>query len=68
LDFSSGGSEQFSELTRENSFRTDIPKEDIVNPFYFWIRSAIIFLLGSRNTKDKINEFRPRMESLVTRK
>jgi iron(III) transport system substrate-binding protein len=61
------GQIQFQKLTRENSLRVDIPK-DAVNPFYVLDPKREYLFTGLEEYKDKINEFRPWLESLVIRK
>ena len=55
-------------LTHENSLRIDIPKEGIVNPFYILDPKREYIFTGLDEYKDKINAFRPWLESLVTKK
>ena len=62
------GQTQFQKLTRENSLRVDIPKEGIVNPFSILDPKREYLFTGLEEYKDKINEFRPWLESLVVRK
>ncbi|HEY7219953.1 MAG TPA: extracellular solute-binding protein [Candidatus Binatia bacterium] len=62
------GQTQFQKLTRENSLRVDIPKEGIVNPFYILDPKREYLFTGLEEYKDRINEFRPWLESLVTKK
>jgi ABC-type Fe3+ transport system substrate-binding protein len=62
------GQIQFQKLTRENSLRVDIPKEGIVNPFYILDPKREYLFTGLEEHKDKINEFRPWLESLVGKK
>lgn len=62
------GQTQFQKLTRENSLRVDIPKEGTVNPFYFLDPKREYLFTGLEEHKDKINEFRPWLESLVMKK
>jgi len=62
------GQTQFQKLTRENSLRIDIPKEGIVNPYYILDPKREYLFTGLEDHKDKINEFRPWLESLVTKK
>jgi len=62
------GQTQFQKLTRENSLRVDIPKEGIVNPFSILDPKREYLFTGLEEYKDKINEFRPWLESLVTKK
>ena len=57
------GQTQFQKLTRENSLRVDIPKEGIVNPFYILDPKREYLFTGLEEYKDKINEFRPWLES-----
>ena len=61
------GQIQFQKLTRENSLRVDIPK-DTINPFYVLDPKREYLFTGLEEYKDKINEFRPWLESLLTRK
>ena len=62
------GQTQFQKLTRENSLRVDIPKEGIVHPFSILDPKREYLFTGLEEYKDKINEFRPWLESLVTKK
>jgi iron(III) transport system substrate-binding protein len=62
------GQSNFQKLTRENSFRIDIPKEGIVNSFYILDPKREYLFTGLEEHKDKINEFRPWLESLVAKK
>ncbi len=62
------GQTNFQKLTRENSFRVDIPKEGIVNPFYILDNKREYLFTGLEEHKDKINELRPWLESLVAKK
>ena len=62
------GQTQFQKLTRENSFRIDIPKEGIVNPYYILDPKREYLFTGLEEHKDKINEIRPWLESLVMKK
>lgn len=62
------GQIQFQKLTRENSLRVDIPKEGIVNPYYILDSKREYLFTGLEEHKDKINEFRPWLESLVMKK
>jgi iron(III) transport system substrate-binding protein len=62
------GQIQFQKLTRENSFRVDIPKEGIVNPYYILDPKREYLFTGLEEHKDKINEFRPWLESLLVKK
>ena len=62
------GQTQFQKLTRENSLRVDIPKDGIVNPFYILDAKREYLFTGLEEHKDKINEFRPWLESLVAKK
>jgi iron(III) transport system substrate-binding protein len=62
------GQTQFQKLTRENSLRVDIPKEGIVNPYYILDPKREYLFTGLEEHKDRINEFRPWLESLVTKK
>ena len=62
------GQTQFQKLTRENSLRVDIPKEGIVNPFSILDPKREYLFTGLEEYKDKINEFHPWLESLVTKK
>ena len=61
------GQTQFQKLTRENSLRVDIPKEGIVNPYYILDPKREYLFTGLEEHKEKINEFRPWLESLVTK-
>ena len=62
------GQTQFQKLTRENSLRVDIPKEGIVNSFSILDPKREYLFTGLEEYKDKINDFRPWLESLVVRK
>jgi iron(III) transport system substrate-binding protein len=62
------GQNQFQKLTRENSFRVDIPKEGIVDPFFILDPKREYLFTGLEEFKDKIKEFRPWLESLVPKK
>jgi ABC-type Fe3+ transport system substrate-binding protein len=62
------GQTQFQKLTRENSLRVDIPKEGIVNPYYILDPKREYLFTGLEEHKDKINEFRPWLESLLIKK
>lgn len=62
------GQNQFQKLTRENSLRVDIPKDGIVNPHYILDPKREYLFTGLEEHKDKINEFRPWLESLVGKK
>jgi iron(III) transport system substrate-binding protein len=62
------GQMQFQKLTRENSLRVDIPKEGVVHPFSILDPNREYLFTGLEEYKDKINEFRPWLESLVTKK
>jgi len=62
------GQTDFQKVTRENSFRVDIPKEGIVNPFYILDDKREYLFTGLEEHKDKINELRPWLESLVAKK
>jgi len=62
------GQTHFQKLTRENSLRVDIAKEGIVNPFYILDPKREYLFTGLEEHKDKINEFRPWLESLVGKK
>jgi len=62
------GQNQFQKLTRENSLRVDIPKEGIVDPFFILDPKREYLFTGLEEFKDKINEVRPWLESLVQKK
>jgi iron(III) transport system substrate-binding protein len=62
------GQTQFQKLTRENSLRVDIPKEGIVNSFSILDPKREYLFTGLEEYKDKINEFRPWLESLLIKK
>ncbi len=62
------GQTQFQKVTHENSLRVDIVKERIVNPFYVLDPKREYLFTGLEEYKDKINEFRPWLESLVAKK
>jgi iron(III) transport system substrate-binding protein len=61
------GQRQFQRLTRENSLRVDIGKED-VDPFYVLDPKREYLFTGLEEHKNKINDFRPWLESLVAKK
>ena len=65
---SRAGQMQFQNVTRENSLRIDIPKEGTVNPFYILDPKREYIFTGLEENKDRINEFRPWLESLITKK
>ena len=62
------GQNQFQKLTRENSLRVDIPKEGVVDPFFILDPKREYLFTGLEEFKDKINEVRPWLESLVQKK
>ena len=62
------GQTQFQKLTRENSLRVDIPKEGIIDPYYILDPKREYLFTGLEEYKDKINDFRPWLEALVTKK
>ena len=62
------GQMQYQKLTHENSLRIDIPKEGIVDPFSILDPKREYIFTGLEEYKDKINEFRPWLESLATKK
>jgi iron(III) transport system substrate-binding protein len=62
------GQNQFQKFTRENSLRVDIPKEGIVNPYFILDPKRDYLFTGLEEHKDKINEFRPWLESLLGKK
>jgi ABC-type Fe3+ transport system substrate-binding protein len=62
------GQNQFQKLTRENSLRVDIPKEGIVDPSFVLDPNREYLFTGLEEFKDKINEFRPWLESLAAKK
>ena len=62
------GQSQFQKLTRENSLRVDIAKEGIVNPFYILDPKKEYLFTGLEEHKDRINEFRPWLETLVAKR
>jgi len=62
------GQTQFQKLTRENSLRVYIAKEGTVNPFSILDPNREYLFTGLEEHKDKINEFRPWLESLVVKK
>ena len=62
------GQSQFQKLTRENSLRVDIAKEGIVNPFYILDPKKEYLFTGLEEHKDRINEFRPWLETLIAKK
>jgi len=59
---------QFQKLTRENSLRVDIAKDGIVNPFFILDAKREYLFTVLEAHKDKINEFRPWLESLIVKK
>jgi ABC-type Fe3+ transport system substrate-binding protein len=59
------GQTQFQKLTRENSLRVDIPKEGIIHAFSILDPRREYLFTGLEEYKDKINEFRPWLESLL---
>ena len=61
------GQSQFQKLTRENSLRVDIGKDGL-DPFYVLDPKKEYLFTGLEEHKDKINEFRPWLESLVGKK
>jgi iron(III) transport system substrate-binding protein len=61
------GQSQFQKLTRENSLRVDITKDGL-DPFYILDSKKEYLFTGLEEYKDKINEFRPWLESLVAKK
>jgi len=61
------GQSQFQKLTRENSLRVDIGKDGI-NRFYVLDPKKEYLFTGLEEHKEKINEFRPWLESLVAKK
>jgi iron(III) transport system substrate-binding protein len=61
------GQSQFQKLTRENSLRVDIGKDGL-DPFYILDPKKEYLFTGLEEHKDKINEFRPWLESLVSGK
>lgn len=61
------GQGQFQKLTRENSLRVDVAK-DAIPPFYVLDPKKEYLFTGLEEHKDKINEFRPWLESLVAKK
>lgn len=61
------GQNQFQKLTRENSLRVDIAK-DSVPPFYVLDPKKEYLFTGLEEHKDRIAEFQPWLESLVTKK
>jgi ABC-type Fe3+ transport system substrate-binding protein len=62
------GQTQFQKLTRENSLRVDIPKEGIIHAFSILDPRREYLFTGLEEYKDKINEFRPWLESLLIKK
>ena len=58
----------FQKLTKENSFRVDIPKEGIVDPALILDPKREYLFTGLEEYKNKINDFRPWIESLVQKK
>ena len=61
------GQLNFPKLTRENSLRADIGKEGIP-PFYVLDPKRDYLFTGLEEHKDKINEFRPWLETLISNK
>ena len=62
------GQMAFQKLTKENSFRVDIPKEGIVEPAFVLDPKRDYIFTGLEEYKNKINEFRPWLESLIQSK
>ena len=62
------GQMAFQKLTKENSFRVDIPKEGIVDPALILDPKREYLFTGLEEYKNKINDFRPWLESLVQKK
>ena len=58
----------FQKLTKENSLRVDIPKEGIIDPVFILDPKREYLFTGLEEYKNKINEFRPWLESLVEKK
>jgi hypothetical protein len=58
----------FQKLTKENSFRVDIPKEGVVDPAFVLDPKREYLFTGLEEHKNKINDFRPWLESLVQKK
>jgi ABC-type Fe3+ transport system substrate-binding protein len=61
------GQSQFQKLTRENSLRVDISKDGL-DPFYLLDPKKEYLFTGLEEHKDRINEFRPWLESLMAKK
>jgi ABC-type Fe3+ transport system substrate-binding protein len=62
------GQNQFQKLTGENSLRVDIPKKGIVDPSFILDSNREYLFTGLEEHKDKINGFRPWLESLAQKK
>jgi ABC-type Fe3+ transport system substrate-binding protein len=62
------GQMAFQKLTKENSFRIDIPKEGIVDPALVLDPKREYLFTGLEQYKNKINDFRPWLESLIQKK
>jgi len=62
------GQMAFQKLTKENSFRVDIPKEGVVDPAFVLDPKREYLFTGLEEYKNKINDFRPWLESLVQKK
>lgn len=62
------GQMAFQKLTKENSLRVDIPKQGIVDPAFILDSKREYVFTGLEEHKNKINEFRPWLESLVQKK
>ncbi|HWP58040.1 MAG TPA: hypothetical protein VNL14_09150 [Candidatus Acidoferrales bacterium] len=58
----------FQKLTKENSLRVDIPKEGIIDPVFILDPKREYLFTGLEEHKNRINEFRPWLESLVQKK
>ena len=62
------GQMAFQKLTKENSFRVDIPKEGVVDAAFVLDPKREYLFTGLEEHKNKINDFRPWLESLVQKK
>jgi ABC-type Fe3+ transport system substrate-binding protein len=62
------GQMAFQKLTKENSLRVDIPKDGTVDPALVLDSKREYLFTGLEEYKNKINDFRPWLESLVVKK
>ena len=58
----------FQKLTRENSLRVDIPKEGVIDRYFILDPKREYLFTGLEEYKNKINDFRPWLESLAEKK